>query len=405
MRDAGSDPRAAETGRRRRLAPALPLLVLAALFGIAYRQVLGITQRPSWPPPPDAVTSAGARGRDRGVRRARRHAAARRRARVRVVDGGDDRAVGRGRELLPADLRRRRGRALVGAHPDVRLARGRGRQADGGAARAQAGRGRRGAGDRRRARLAAVRAGARDVHAASPRRARRSSSTTCSRPTATGSSPTTSTLDWRQDEVGRADHRKLYVIDGAVAWTGGAGIEDHFENGGFHDVMVRVTGDVVRQAQAAFLTSFHGHGGPLPADLAPLLPRAGRPRHDPDRAGAGDPRRLRRRLAGDPRADRRGARAARRDEPVPHRPRHDRAHPRRRPARREGARRRLGEVQQRAGDGRAQAPLRRPDRRPASRSGSSRAPSSTPRSWSPTTSSASAPSTSTRGRSIATPRS
>ena len=28
--------------------------------------------------------------------------------------------------------------------------------------------------------------------------------------------------------------------------------------------MVRVTGDVVRQAQAAFLTSFRGHGGPLP---------------------------------------------------------------------------------------------------------------------------------------------
>ena len=79
-------------------------------------------------------------------------------------------------------------------------------------------------------------------------------------------------LDWRQDEVGRADHRKLYVIDGAVAWTGGAGIEDHFENGGFHDVMVRVTGDVVRQAQAAFLTSFRGHGGPLPADLSRYFP-------------------------------------------------------------------------------------------------------------------------------------
>jgi cardiolipin synthase len=62
-------------------------------------------------------------------------------------------------------------------------------------------------------------------------------------------------LDWRQDGVGRADHRKLYVIDGAVAWTGGAGIEDQFRDGGFHDVMVRVTGDVVRQAQAAFLTS------------------------------------------------------------------------------------------------------------------------------------------------------
>ena len=79
-------------------------------------------------------------------------------------------------------------------------------------------------------------------------------------------------FDWRQDEVGRADHRKLYVVDGAVAWTGGAGIEDHFENGGFHDVMVRVTGDVVLQAQAAFLASFRGHGGPLPDDLARYFP-------------------------------------------------------------------------------------------------------------------------------------
>ena len=65
------------------------------------------------------------------------------------------------------------------------------------------------------------------------------------------------------------------MIDGAVAWTGGAGIEDHFRNGGFHDVMVRVTGAVVRQAQAAFLTSFRGHGGPLPTD-SPLLPQARR---------------------------------------------------------------------------------------------------------------------------------
>jgi cardiolipin synthase len=79
-------------------------------------------------------------------------------------------------------------------------------------------------------------------------------------------------IDWRMDEVGRADHRKLYVVDGAIAWIGGAGIEDHFQNGEFHDVMVRVTGDVVRQAQAAFLTSFRGHAGPLPTDLSPLFP-------------------------------------------------------------------------------------------------------------------------------------
>jgi cardiolipin synthase len=88
-------------------------------------------------------------------------------------------------------------------------------------------------------------------------------------------------LDWRQDEVGRADHRKLVVVDGAVAWTGGAGIEDHFENGGFHDVMVRVTGGVVRQAQAAFLTSFRGHGGPLPDDLARYFPAPADPGSTP----------------------------------------------------------------------------------------------------------------------------
>jgi len=88
-------------------------------------------------------------------------------------------------------------------------------------------------------------------------------------------------VDLRQDEIGRADHRKLYVIDGAIAWTGGAGIEDHFQNGGFHDVMVRITGDVVRQAQAAFLTSFHGHGAPLPSQLSPLFPEPADPGSTP----------------------------------------------------------------------------------------------------------------------------
>jgi cardiolipin synthase A/B len=88
-------------------------------------------------------------------------------------------------------------------------------------------------------------------------------------------------VDWRQDEVGRADHRKLYVIDGAVVWIGGAGIEDHFQDGGFHDVMTRVTGDVVRQAQAAFLTSFRGHGGPLPPDLSLLFPEPADPGSTP----------------------------------------------------------------------------------------------------------------------------
>jgi cardiolipin synthase len=79
-------------------------------------------------------------------------------------------------------------------------------------------------------------------------------------------------VDWSQDDVGRADHRKLYVIDGKVAWIGGAGIEDHFANGKFYDVMTRVTGDVVLQAQSVFLMTFHAHHGPLPADLAKFFP-------------------------------------------------------------------------------------------------------------------------------------
>jgi cardiolipin synthase len=82
----------------------------------------------------------------------------------------------------------------------------------------------------------------------------------------------TTPFDWRRHELGRVDHRKLYVIDGVVAWTGGAGIEDHFENGKFHDVMVRVTGDVVRQAQALFLISFTSHGGRVPGDLSGYFP-------------------------------------------------------------------------------------------------------------------------------------
>jgi cardiolipin synthase A/B len=86
---------------------------------------------------------------------------------------------------------------------------------------------------------------------------------------------------WRLDGLGRADHRKLYVIDGGVAWCGGAGIEDHFDDGRFHDLMVRVTGDVVRQAQAAFLTSFRGHGGTLDADLSRLFPAPADPGSTP----------------------------------------------------------------------------------------------------------------------------
>jgi cardiolipin synthase len=82
-------------------------------------------------------------------------------------------------------------------------------------------------------------------------------------------------VDWRFDELGRLDHRKLFVIDGRIGWVGGAGLEDHFLNGTFHDVMVRVEGEAVWQLQSVFMTSFHLLGGPLPtapADLDPYFP-------------------------------------------------------------------------------------------------------------------------------------
>src|SRR5207249_4893186 len=63
------------------------------------------------------------------------------------------------------------------------------------------------------------------------------------------------------DAVGHVDHRKVVVVDGRIGWVGGAGIEDHFNDGRFHDLFVRVTGPVVAQLQLVFLTSFRWLGG------------------------------------------------------------------------------------------------------------------------------------------------
>ena len=264
----------ASTGvRRHRPRDALGIfgLVLGGLFVLVYLQVLGVTQRPSWPPPARAVTPSGAEAATEAVAE---------RDNVRPHDAALDFAWStaatvepsvEGKRFFPrifADVEAARSsvhilmfgwrEGEVGTEMASLLER---RLADGVEVRVIVdGFGSRpfGAAEEMFRRLAA--AGAQIVV---------NDVTPVDRD---GLYPDDRQLDWRQDEVGRADHRKLYVVDGAVAWTGGAGIEDHFENGGFHDVMVRVTGDVVRQAQAAFLTSFRGHGGPLPADLARYFP-------------------------------------------------------------------------------------------------------------------------------------
>jgi cardiolipin synthase len=87
-------------------------------------------------------------------------------------------------------------------------------------------------------------------------------------------------LSWSQDEIGQADHRKMLVIDGRVGWMGGGGIEDHFFDDTFHDLFVRVEGNIVLQMQAVFLTSFHAYGGPVasePGSLVPYFPEPADP--------------------------------------------------------------------------------------------------------------------------------
>jgi cardiolipin synthase len=73
--------------------------------------------------------------------------------------------------------------------------------------------------------------------------------------------------------LGHVDHRKVLVVDGRVGWVGGAGIEDHFNDGRFHDLFVRVTGPVVAQLQLVFVASFRWLGGDVPfAAVDPLFP-------------------------------------------------------------------------------------------------------------------------------------
>jgi cardiolipin synthase len=78
---------------------------------------------------------------------------------------------------------------------------------------------------------------------------------------------------WGVSQLGHIDHRKLVVIDGRIGWVGGAGIEDHFDDGRFHDLFVRLTGPVVSQLQLVFLATFQWLEGAIgPEALDALFP-------------------------------------------------------------------------------------------------------------------------------------
>ena len=79
---------------------------------------------------------------------------------------------------------------------------------------------------------------------------------------------------WNLGGLGHIDHRKFVIVDGRIGWIGGAGIEDHFQDGRFHDLFVRVAGPVVGQLQLVFLAGFRWLGGSVPAaDIESLFPQ------------------------------------------------------------------------------------------------------------------------------------
>jgi cardiolipin synthase A/B len=78
---------------------------------------------------------------------------------------------------------------------------------------------------------------------------------------------------WAPSQLGHFDHRKFVVVDGRIGWVGGAGVEDHFDDGRFHDLFVRVTGPVTSQLQLVFVASFRWLGGAIPrAQVDELFP-------------------------------------------------------------------------------------------------------------------------------------
>ncbi len=80
-------------------------------------------------------------------------------------------------------------------------------------------------------------------------------------------------MHWNLGGLGHIDHRKFTVVDGRIGWVGGAGIEDHFQDGRFHDLFLRVTGPVVNQLQLVFLASLRWLGGEVPvAEIETLFP-------------------------------------------------------------------------------------------------------------------------------------
>jgi cardiolipin synthase A/B len=83
------------------------------------------------------------------------------------------------------------------------------------------------------------------------------------------------------EELNYRTHRKILVVDGAIGFTGGVGVADHWlghaqDKEHWRDTMVRIEGPVVRLMEGAFNENFVESLGPVApvVDPPPLVPPA-----------------------------------------------------------------------------------------------------------------------------------
>lgn len=84
-------------------------------------------------------------------------------------------------------------------------------------------------------------------------------------------------VGWSFENVNYRTHRKVLVVDGAVAFTGGVGVGDHWRGNArdpkeWRDTQFRVTGPAVRALEASFYENWLESGGREAPTLDPALP-------------------------------------------------------------------------------------------------------------------------------------
>lgn len=82
------------------------------------------------------------------------------------------------------------------------------------------------------------------------------------------------------EDLNYRTHRKILVVDGTVAFTGGAGIADHWQGNAedaehWRDTHVRIEGNVARLLEAAFYENFVGGGFAVTPTIARPVPSSG----------------------------------------------------------------------------------------------------------------------------------